>query len=49
MIWDFLLNKLEGGKSIAMMCVLHSNGSSPGRQGFKMAVTADGESMTLKK
>lgn len=43
MIWDFLLNKLEGGKSIAMMCVLHSNGSSPGRQGFKMAVTADGE------
>lgn len=37
--WKELLNHLQSGSSAALLCVLHSEGSSPGRQGFKMFVT----------
>ncbi len=37
-LWQFLLTKLEADVPVVFMCVLESNGSSPGRQGFKMGV-----------
>ena len=37
--WKELLNHLESGSNVALLSVLHSEGSSPGRQGFKMFVT----------
>lgn len=40
-IWKFLLEQLESNNPVVLMCVLESSGSSPGRQGFKMAVTAN--------
>lgn len=39
--WQFLQQKLPA-TPCALLYVLHSEGSSPGRQGFKMAVAADG-------
>ena len=41
MIWSFIVKKLEQEINIVLMLVLESAGSSPGRQGFKMAVSAD--------
>ncbi len=41
--WNFIEKKIIEKKDVAMLCVLHSEGSSPGRQGFKMAVSGDGE------
>lgn len=38
-IWRFILEQLEQNNPVVFMCVLESSGSSPGRQGFKMAVT----------
>jgi len=40
-LWKFILQKLEHGKPVTLMCVVESTGSSPGRKGFKMAVAAD--------
>lgn len=34
-----MLHQLQKNKPVIFMCVVESNGSSPGRQGFKMAVT----------
>ncbi len=42
-IWQFINDKLTRSTSVVLLCVLESHGSSPGRQGFKMAVAADGE------
>ena len=42
-IWQFLNKKLQSDISTILLLVLESKGSSPGRQGFKMAVAADGE------
>ncbi len=42
-LWKFIKNKLEHDKRIMLMVVIESNGSSPGRQGFKMAVSEDKE------
>ena len=42
-IWDFILNKLKEQKKLILLIVVKSNGSSPGRQGFKMAVAENGE------
>ncbi|KAA9340737.1 XdhC family protein [Adhaeribacter soli] len=42
-IWEFIREQLEKGKPVALLAVLHSEGSSPGRQGFKMALAGSGE------
>lgn len=41
-VWIFINEKLSAGIGIMLLYVLDSTGSSPGRQGFKMAVAADG-------
>lgn len=41
-IWEFILNNLILGKPCMLLQVAQSLGSSPGRQGFKMAVSIDG-------
>ena len=38
--WTLAAAALRAGQPAALLCVLRSEGSSPGRQGFKMAVTA---------
>lgn len=38
-LWKFILANLNIRHPVILMCVLDSIGSSPGRQGFKMAVT----------
>ena len=42
MIWDFIIDKLTDKHRVFLLLVLESKGSSPGRQGFKMAVASDG-------
>lgn len=41
-IWQFLLNHLQQKMPVMLLYVLESKGSSPGRQGFFMAVGANG-------
>lgn len=41
-IWNFIKNKLSEEKSIYLMVVIEIHGSSPGKQGFSMAVSSDG-------
>ncbi len=41
-VWHFLQQKLSDRIPAMLLLVLESEGSSPGRQGFKMAVAADG-------
>lgn len=38
-VWTLAAASLSAGVPVALLCVVHSEGSSPGRQGFKMAVT----------
>lgn len=40
--WQKILQQLKGGSPIVLLYVVESTGSSPGRQGFKMMVAADG-------
>lgn len=42
-LWRFIATRLDRGEGVALLVVTESNGSSPGRAGYKMAVTADGE------
>ena len=42
-VWEFINDKLSAGVNVMLLYVLDSEGSSPGRKGFKMAVTADGD------
>jgi len=42
-VWEFILDKISATQQVMLLYVLDSEGSSPGRQGFKMAVAADGE------
>jgi len=42
-VWEFINNKLSADISVLLLYVLDSEGSSPGRKGFKMAVSADDE------
>ena len=42
-VWRFLQQKLGDHIPAMLLLVLESEGSSPGRQGFKMAVAADGD------
>lgn len=39
--WQFIQDKLTASIEVILLYVLHSQGSSPGRQGFTMAVAAD--------
>ena len=41
--WKFIFNKTTSGSAVILMTVADSSKSSPGRQGFKMAVSSDGE------
>jgi xanthine dehydrogenase accessory factor len=41
-IWKFIADKLSVAQSVMLLYVLDSEGSSPGRSGFKMAVANDG-------
>lgn len=42
MIWKFIQEKLQKGNSVMLMIVSETIGSSPGKVGFKMAVSSDG-------
>ena len=42
-VWRFIAARLERGENVMLLVVAESSGSSPGRQGYKMAVGADGE------
>ncbi|MFN8393571.1 MAG: XdhC family protein [Bacteroidia bacterium] len=42
-VWRLLRKAIESGESAVLMVVVESIGSSPGRVGFKMAVTPDGQ------
>jgi len=39
-VWALAATSLRAGTPVALLCVVRSEGSSPGRQGFKMSVTA---------
>lgn len=41
-LWEFIVEKLTASKKMMLLVVVESEGSSPGRQGFKMAVDEDG-------
>jgi xanthine dehydrogenase accessory factor len=40
-VWQFTVERLKQNESVMLLVVAESKGSSPGRQGFKMAVAAD--------
>jgi xanthine dehydrogenase accessory factor len=40
-VWEFIDDKLSANIDVILLTVLTSEGSSPGRKGFKMAVAAD--------
>ena len=42
-VWKFLLGNVQAQVPVMMLYVLESKGSSPGRQGFLMAVNANGK------
>jgi len=42
-LWKFIHSKLSQDKTVYLMTVIQHKGSSPGRQGFKMAVANDNE------
>ena len=42
-VWEFIEDKLSANINVMLLYVLDSQGSSPGRKGFKMAVTTDGD------
>jgi xanthine dehydrogenase accessory factor len=42
-VWQLLYDSMQHGIPAMLLYVLESNGSSPGRQGFSMAVNANGE------
>ncbi|MCX6161338.1 MAG: XdhC family protein, partial [Ignavibacteriae bacterium] len=41
--WQFLEDKLKSKRRLLLTIVIEASGSSPGRQGFKMAVASDGK------
>src|SRR5688500_17814025 len=42
-LWKFIAKQLNTGESVELLIVAESKGSSPGRQGFKMAVSEHDE------
>ena len=43
LFWEFIRDRLEVGSPVVLLWVVHSIGSSPGRQGFKMVVAPNHE------
>ncbi len=41
-VWQYIHDKLNSSQKIILLWVLESEGSSPGRRGFKMAVSTEG-------
>jgi len=41
LVWEFILDRLKKSQRVILICVVDSQGSSPGRRGFKMAVASD--------
>jgi xanthine dehydrogenase accessory factor len=41
-LWTFVSERLRDGENVMLLVVAESSGSSPGRRGFKMAVSGDG-------
>jgi xanthine dehydrogenase accessory factor len=41
--WQYIHDQLSAGNKLLVLWVVESEGSSPGRQGFKMVVTAGGD------
>lgn len=41
-LWDFIAGHLEAARAVALLVVVESTGSAPGKVGFKMAVAEDG-------
>lgn len=41
-VWKFIHENLEKGKNVALITIIDSKGSSPGKAGFKMAITGNG-------
>jgi xanthine dehydrogenase accessory factor len=41
-VWAYIQTKLQTGIGVKLLWVLDSEGSSPGRKGFRMAIGADG-------
>lgn len=41
-LWAFTSEKLRTGQAVQLLVVVESRGSSPGRQGFKLALAEDG-------
>lgn len=42
-IWRFIQEKLKNGQRVMLIVVTEIKGSSPGKKGFKMAVSTDGQ------
>lgn len=42
-IWNFIDHKLKAHQKAALIIIVDTKGSSPGKKGFKMAVAEDGE------
>jgi xanthine dehydrogenase accessory factor len=42
-LWKFILKTISSDKKVVLLVVAESSNSSPGRQGFKMAITEDAE------
>ena len=42
-LWQFVAERLRRNEAVMLLVVAESSGSSPGRQGYKMAVGSDGE------
>lgn len=42
-LWQFIAERLERNQNVMLLVVAESSGSSPGRQGYKMAVASGGE------
>ena len=42
-VWRFVCDRLRRRKGVALLVVVQSKGSAPGKTGFKMAVGADGK------
>ena len=41
--WSFILDKSKKNQRLVLLVVIDNQGSSPGRKGFKMAVSEDGQ------
>src|SRR5258705_1723758 len=41
-LWHFIAARLKKNDAVVLLVVAESSGSSPGRQGYKMAVGVDG-------